>query len=319
MSTIKLNWVLAHEPFELFYNAADSFAKEVFEETNGEVEITVMDLFEYNKLHGLVLTTAGRDDRQAVINLVDEGKIDIASVYVNSLALINPDLFVFDMPYLIQDEEHAYKALDGEIGKSLLQGVADKSNVKPIAYTFSGGFRLMPSTSPYEHYKDFENTRVGISRSPVAADTFKSVGALPREVNVEDVRDAMIRNEIDSGETTYPRFFVLGHDKVAKYINHTEHCLFLTSIILNKQLWEKLSEKNQKIFMTAAQNAALIEREETLATVTPVQERAKALGIEVVTMSPAEKQKFINSTKGMYSKYETWFSSGVLSGIMKLH
>lgn len=315
---MKLKWVLAHEPFHLFYNAAKIFADMVESETNGRITIQVMDLFDYNKEKGLILTTEGKQDRKAVIDLVDKGDIDIATVYVNSLALINPDLYVWDMPYMIQDLEHAYKALDGSIGKGLLEGVAAKSNVKPLAYTFSGGFRLMPSTSPYENFKDFEETRIGISMSPVAHDTFTAVGATPRQVNVEQVRDAMMRNEIDSGETTYPRFFVLGHDKVAKYINHTEHCLFLTGLIMNQGLWNKLSEEDQKIFVAAGEVAAKVEREETLATVLPVQQQAAKLGIPTITMSSAEKQKFIDATKPMYSKYETWFSPGVLSGIMKL-
>jgi TRAP-type C4-dicarboxylate transport system substrate-binding protein len=219
---------------------------------------------------------------------------------------------------MIQDLEHAYEALDGSIGQDLLAGVARKSNVKPLAYTFSGGFRLMPSLSAYENFKDFERTRVGISMSPVAHDTFTAVGALPRQVNVEKVRDGMMANEIDSGETTYPRFFVLGHDKVAKFINHTEHCLFLTGLIMNQKMWHELSDDDKKIFMYAAQEAAKLEREETLSVVQPVQEQAAKLGIPTITMTSAEKQKFIDATKPMYSKYETWFSPGVLSGIMKL-
>lgn len=316
---MKLKWVLAHEPFHLFYNAAKVFADIVESETNGRITISVMDLFDYNKEKGISLTTEGKHDRKAVIDLVDKGDIDIATVYVNSLALINPDLYVWDMPYMIQDLDHAYKALDGDIGQSLLAGVAKKSQVKPLAYTFSGGFRLMPGMSAYENFKDFEATRVGISMSPVAHDTFTAVGAAPSQVNVEQVRDAMLRNEIDSGETTYPRFFVLGHDKVAKYINHTEHCLFLTGLIMNQTLWNKLSAEDQKIFMYAGEQAAKVEREETLATVQPVQEQAAKLGIPTVTMTSAEKQKFINATKPMYSKYETWFSPGVLSGILKLN
>jgi len=319
MKTKNLTWVLAHEPFELFYKAADQFCKEVAAETNGEINITVCDLPEYNKSAGLTLTTKGRDDRKAIIDLVNSGRVDMATVYVNSLALINPDLYVWDMPYLIRDEEQAYRALDGEIGKALLAGVAQRSQVKPLVYTFSGGFRLMPSVTAYETFKDFENTRVGISMSPVAHDTFTAVNARPKQVNVEDVRDAIAANEIDSGETTYPRFFVLGHDKVSKFINHTEHCLFLTGLVINQPFWNTLTSKQQQIFQAAADHAAEVERAETLSTVKPVQEQAAKLGIQTITMSAHERQKFMEATDTMYSKYETWFSPGVLSGLRNTH
>ena len=36
---IKLNWVLAHEPYHVFIKAANSFAEEVYVETNGQCKI----------------------------------------------------------------------------------------------------------------------------------------------------------------------------------------------------------------------------------------------------------------------------------------
>jgi len=178
---------------------------------------------------------------------------------------------------------------------------------------------LMPSKRPVEILRDFMDLRVGVTRSPVSVDTFRAVDARPVEMDVEYLRDAMAQEEVETGETTYPRFFVLGHDKVSKVINHTEHNVFLTSIITNQDLWNRLTEEQQKIFEVAAQNAADIERRETLAIVSPVQAQAASIGIPTVTMSDSERQKFIAATRTLYSKYETWFSPGVLSGITSIH
>lgn len=312
--TKKLTWVLAHEPYQLFHKAAFYFADKIREKTNGEIDIEVLDLPDYNIRVGKSLTTIG-EDRQKVIELTESGDIDISTVYVNSLASINKDLFVWDMPYLFNDISDASKHLDGEIGQRLLRDVSAKSGIVPLTYTFSGGFRLMPSTKPIAKFEDFAGLKVGSTKSPVSIDTFKALGADPVEMNVEDLRDSMANGIVDCGETTYPRFFVLGHETVSKYINDTTHNVFLTCIITNKTLWSSLTKQQQDLFKTVALEAAAIERKETVDQVVPVQQRAASMGISTVKMSQEEKQKCIDATKHLYEKYDSWFSPGILRSL----
>lgn len=316
--TKKITWVLGHAPYEVFHKAAAHFADEVRAETNGAVDIEVLDLPDYNARTGLSLTTKG-DDRQVIVDMVNSGKIDMATVYLNNLTSINRDLYVWGMPFLTRDMDHAIAALDGEIGQSLLAGVAAKSNVKPLAYTFSGGFRLMPGTEAIESVEDFANLRVRTGTNPVSIDMFKGLSATPVSMANEDFAELMINGELDAGEATYPRFFLLGFDRAAKYINHTEHNLFLTSIVTNNTLWNSFDAKTQEIFKRAAQHAAELERGESLASIAEVQKSAAELGIQTVTMTAKERQRFIDATAGLYDKYNTWFSAGVLEGLRQVH
>ena len=310
----KLTWVLAHEPYQLFHKAAFYFADKLREKTNGEIDIEVLDLPDYNARVGKALTTVG-EDRQTVIDLTANGDIDISTVYVNSLAAINKDLFVWDMPFLFNNISDASEHLDGEVGQSLLRAVSEKSNLVPLTYTFSGGFRLMPSTKPIAKLSDFAGLKVGSTKSPVSMDTFRALGADPVEMNVEDLRDSIGNGTVDCGETTYPRFFVLGHDTVSKYINDTTHNVFLTCIITNKDLFGKLTKEQQELFFSTALEAAAIERKETVDQVIPVQQQAAAMGIQTIKMSAEEKQKCIDATRSIYEKYDSWFSPGILKAL----
>lgn len=315
MQPIQLTWVLAHEPYEVFHKAAQSFAAEVEAETNGKVKIQVLDLPDYNIVAGTNLSSRLPKDRQAVINGVNAGIMDMATVYVNNLAEINQDLYAWGLPYLFHDAEHAQRALDGEIGQSLLAGVAARSNVKPLAYTFSGGFRTMPSNVAIETMNDFRHLKIRCTNNPVSLDMFASLDATPVTIPTEDFSEALLSGQVDSGEATYPRFFLLGYDKASKFINHTEHNLFLTSIVINQQLWNMFDQATKDIFARAAQNAALQERAESLASVDQVQRDAAALGIPTVKMSGTEKAKLSRSFESLYDKYQTVFSAGVVSGL----
>lgn len=316
--TKKITWVLAHEPYEVFHKAAGHFANKVRAETNGAVDIEVLDLPDYNIRAGLNLTTAGQD-RQTIVDMVDAGTVDMATVYVNNLASINRDLYVWGMPFLTQDMDHAIAALDGTAGQSLLAGVAANSNVKPLAYTFSGGFRTMPGIEAIESIEDFANLRVRCGKNPVSENMFKNLNADPIMLGTEDFANMMIKGHIDAGEATYPRFFLLGFDRAAKYINHTEHNLFLTSIVANKQLWNGFDARTQAIFAEAARHAAEMERAESLASIAQVQKSAGELGIPTVVMTAKERQRFIDATSGLYDKYRNWFSPGVLDSLHNTH
>lgn len=319
MQPLTLTWVLAHEPYQIFHKAAQQFANEVCAETNGKIVINVLDLPDYNALVGTNLSSRVREDRQEVINSVDSGRMDMATVYINNLADINKDLHAWGLPYLFQDAEQAQRALDGKIGRAMLDGVAARSNVRPLEYTFSGGFRTMPSNVPIERVSDFRDLKIRCTNNPVSMDLFSMLDAKPVNIPTEDFSKSLLSGEVDSGEATYPRFFLLGYDKASKFINHTEHNLFLTSIVINQTVWNSFDQATQDIFARAARNAALQERAESLASVEQVQRDAAALGIPTVKMNDTEKSKMIRAFAGLYNKYETIFSPGVVSGLRSMH
>ena len=318
MQPITLTWVLAHEPYEVFHKAARHFAQEIAAETNGRITINVLDLPDYNVVSGTNLTTLPRD-RRTVVDLVDNGHVDMATVYVNTLAEINRDLYAWGLPFLFQNAEQAQQALDGNIGRSLLDGVASRSQVQPLVYTFSGGFRTMPSNVAIESVEDFEQLRIRCTNNPVSADMFAGLHVTPVNIATEDFANALISGEIDSGEATYPRFFLLGYDRASKYINHTEHNLFLTSIVMNQVVWNSFDQETKEIFARAAKSAALMERAESLASVAEVQTAAAGLGIPTVTMTAKERARFIDAVQPLYSKYETYFSPGVVSALRSIN
>jgi len=309
-----LNWVLAHEPYHVFIKAAQSFSDEIFAETNGRYKINVIDLKEWNRLADQNLTNL-TTDREKIINLINNGTIDMATVYANTLGNIDKDMFALSMPFLFNDHDIAQKVIDGEIGQKMLAKVADHSNIRGLTFTYSGGFRIVPSKHAIEKLEDFYQLNIGCGKNPVSMDTFAVVGATPIPTFIEDLTSKLEFNEIDGGETTYTRYFILEQNKHTNYINDNEHSLFLTSLVINKQCWEKLGEDVQKIFAAAAMRAAKIEREDSLADNTIIQTKAAAEGIPTIKMSTKERSRFELATRGLYNKYNTYFSPGLLSSL----
>lgn len=312
--TKQLTWVIAHEPYRVFLRAADEFSRLVSEGTNGRYKLNVMGLQEWNDYTGNNLTIHS-SDREKVVDYVNEGKIDIATTYVETLGKLENHLYVLGLPFLFNDHEHAFRVLDGKIGQSLFEKLESKTNLKGLAFTYSGGFRIIPSVKALESVKDFYNLKVACSKSPVSFEMFKAVDADPIPMLVDEINEAMKQGKIEAGTTTYARFFLREHHETAKYINDTQHSLFLTSIITNKKVWESMSETDKKVWADAALEAAKIEREESIKDNFRVQKEAANYGIETVSMPPSEQVKFAKSLKSVYPKFESLFGSELINNI----
>jgi len=307
----KLTWVLAHEPFNLFLRAAEHFSKTVAERTNGAVQIEVLNNTDWENKYN----NGEKIDRYKMLDLVNQGVIDISQMYTTTLGQLDKDMFALDMPFIFRDHEHAGRALEGAAGRRLFDSLESKSNVKGLAYTYSGGFRIIPGNEVISTLEQFKGMKVRVANCPVAEDTFRAVGADPVVIAIEKLADALEAGQVDMGESTYPRIYNMRQNEVSTVINHTEHSLFLTSIIINKGLWASLDAETQQIFADAAIEAARIERVESLADVDNVQQQAKNDGITVAYLSKEERQRFVEATKVVYDQYENYFSAGLLSQI----
>ena len=308
-----IRWVLAHEPYDLFLRAAEKFAAEVSEKTHGELAIEVLGLTEYTEkyLDGQTL------DRYKIKDLVNDGTIEMSQMYTTTLGLVDQDMFVLDMPFLFTDHAHAARVLDGAVGQQLMDQLAEKSEIKGLAFTYSGGFRAIVGNRVIEAVEDLQGMKVRVAHSPVAEATMRAFGAEPVVLPIEQLASALGDRSVDCGESTYPRIYSMKQNETASVINHTEHSLFLTTIIMNKGLWNELTVEQQKIFADAALSAAHIERAESLEDIDITRDRAVADGIQVVDLSDSVKDQLQELSASVYTELDSYFKPGLVDQIRR--
>lgn len=311
MTKRHVKWVLAHEPIELFIRAAKRFAEEVNAKAPGQLDIEVMTMSEYASKYnnGVVV---GKHD---LVDLLDTGAIEMSQTYTITLGKLNKDFYALDLPFLFKDHDHAGRVFEGEVGAGLLDSLQQSKKIKGLAFTYSGGFRIIPGNETVAKIEDLRGMKMRTSFSPVAIETFKTLGADVVPMELEELSENLGSANVTVGESTYPRVYALGHDKVSKVINHTEHSLFLTTILIGSEFWNSLSEELQAVVSDAALAAARYERELSIEDVELVQQRAEADGIEVVKMSKEEQARFADATKVIYNKFENYFTPGLVNKI----
>lgn len=252
------------------------------------------------------------------MDLINSGAIEMSHIYTTWLADYNKDLHALDLPFLFKDHDHATRVLDGDIGRSLLNTVSNNSNIHAMSYTYSGGFRIVPANFKADTVEAWQGKKVRTSRSPVAVDTFKLLGAQPFEgIALEEMNAAADQGIIEAGESTYVRVFPLDQHKSFEFVNDTAHSLFLTSIIVNKDFFADLEMHDQGVFSEAAAEAALIERKTSVADIPNILAECEQNGVEVVRMDDRELVKFQEVTAQVYDMYADYFQAGLVDSIKK--
>ena len=309
MNKKHVKWVIAHEPIGYFLAVAENFAKEVNEKTNGMFDIEVLSLSDFSEKYYNGKTITKYD----LMDIINSGEIEMSHIYTTWLADYNKDLHALDLPFLFNDHDHADRILDGKLGADLLAGVAANSNIQPLSYTYSGGYRIVPANFKADTVDSWKGRTVRTSRSPVAIDVFKLLGAEPKDhITLESMNEYADRGEIEAGESTYVRIFPLDQYKSFKYVNSTEHSLFLTSIIVNQDFMKSLDKDIQDILSEAAFNAARKERKVSIEDIPNILQQCAENEVEVVRMNEEETKKFKDITSKVYAMYQDYFTEGLV-------
>lgn len=310
MKTIR--WVIAHEPIDLFLRAAERFTKAVREQTNGELDIEILSLTEYSEKYN----NGKKITKHDLLQLMEDGVVEASQMYTTWLGHYNKDMFVLDMPFLFRDHDHADRVLEGEIGEYLLKGLEQSSAVRGLAFTYSGGYRIIPAQKELATVEAFRGTKIRTARSPVAVDTFKALGAeVIDTVELEEMNEAVKAGVIEAGESTFVRVIPLKQNEAFGVVNDTAHSLFLTSIIIATKFWDTLDSKTQQIMKDAALDAARTERRESVAQIEDIIKDCADRNVPVVKMDQVETEKFIEATSVVYDKYQNYFSTDLISQI----
>ena len=318
MKSYNLNWVIAHEPKYLFYRVAEDFANLV-KEYAGDLDITVNVLTddEYNAKFDPEVPV----NRHNLWKLLQDGDVQIAQMQTTSLARqFNPEMHVLDLPYLFRDHDHAAKVLEGNVGVDLLNKFDKNSGIKGLAYTYSGGYRLLPSREHVTSLAELAGQPIRAGLSQQARESIEMLGGVPVPADTEQTWELAKSGKVQAAEYVTQRIYPDNCNEWIKSIVHTEHSLFLTSIVVNQDWWNSLPTEVQSVFMKAALQAARNERALSLKDGEYHLRKLESEGVNIVYLSEEEEAELHNRAAKIRATHaKTVFSPGLVEAIENIH
>jgi TRAP-type C4-dicarboxylate transport system substrate-binding protein len=322
-NTQKIRWVIFHEPIDLFLRTANAFTNEIKQATNGRIDIEVYTISEYSKK----FKDGVRFDPMALIN---SGEVQMSQLYVAKLGEARvSDFYALELPFLFKNHDHAARVLEGEIGRTLLgKTLPEKSAIRGLAFTYSGGYRVMASSKEIKTAEDIKGLTIGIKTNPIFADMANAFGcgykSIPESIGTHEDEIAELKtlaSKVNTIQTTLPRYSIETNSEIHNHVTNTQHSLYLTTIVINDAFWNSLSIEDQMIIGQAALNSARKERAWSIEDARKIAEdknEQEKLGIKSYhELSTEESKKLEQSVEGLYKKYDKFFSTGLIESILK--
>jgi TRAP-type C4-dicarboxylate transport system substrate-binding protein len=312
----KIRWLLYHTPVELFIRTAEAFSEKITELTNGNIEIEIIPLEDYDQ------HVATQGEQFSPIALMQSGDIEMSQIHTSRIGTWNtPDFFALELPFLFSDHDHATRVLDGEIGMGMLGRLSQTTPMRGLAFTYSGGYRVIASDKIINNVEDLAGLKVAVFSMPILHDIVKSFGCEPMVIsNRENSQEERAKRHLASLQTTLPRYQVEADAEVQKYVTNTQHSMYLTSIVISANFWDTLSIEEQAAMTEASQYSSKLERAWSIADADKIASDAdeqKRLKIQNYQEFPqVEKDKMKAMSQKIYTKYTPMFSTGLVQGIL---
>lgn len=281
--------------------AAKAFAELVAQHTDGRVKV-------------LVYSGAELGAEQSVIQQMQFGGVDFSRVSLSQLAEYEPELSVLQLPYLYSDAEQMWRVLDGSIGDEFL-AMLDGMDLVGLSW-FDAGVRSFYTREKVTGLDDLQGLTIRVQESDMMSDMITALGAKPAQVVYSKVYAALHNAEIDGAENNWPSYEAMGHYEVAPYFLEDEHTRVPELQLASEAAMEKLAKLDESfpdIVRTCGKESALTERRLWAEREASAEAHMRAWGVEVTTLSAAEKARFRAAVEPLYARFGE--QSGLLQRI----
>lgn len=307
MSRHTIRWVLTHDPIALFEEAARRFKTLVEDGSGGEIAVEVLTPTEYGG--------GTRVGAPQVMHEVTTGQLQMSQTYTTVLGKLYDRLWALDLPFLFGSHEHAARVLDGPIGRELLDGLVPH-RVRGLAFTYSGGYRILSSTGrAIVSIDDLKGVHLRTAQNPVVTALFERLGAHPHPAPLQSIPEMTQNGLIEAAESTWPRYWDMGHHRVQPVVNETSHSLFLTALVINEAFFAGLPEPLQQVLRDAALQTAQHERDKSVQDGLLARTQCQSEAGVVNTMSAADSQRFERIGRELHEQFADRFGRQMLQRI----
>jgi tripartite ATP-independent transporter DctP family solute receptor len=272
--------------------AVENMGKKLEQATSGRISI---QMFGSMQLGG----------EKETIEQCQVGALQLGRVSVGALGPVVDDLNVFNLPFLFRNTAHMEKVIDGPLGQELLDKVTNNPNTHLVGLCWmdAGARNMYDTKHPIKSVDDIKGLKVRVMGNPMFVDMMNAIGGNGVAMGYDQVFSALQTGVVDGAENNPPSFYFDNHYQVAKYYTITEHLIVPEILVFSGPGWAKLDKGDQELITKFGHEAQLDERQLWIAKEKDAMEKMKAAGIEIDTISDADKKKLQDAVKPVWDKY----------------
>lgn len=276
------------------HKALVEFKKNVEEKSKGRLKI---EIFPNGSLGGDVQMTES----------VAMGTLDATLPSSSVLTTYSEEFGILDMPWLFLTSENAFEALDGEVGEYFNKKL-EEQGIVCLGYVYNGPRSTTTNSVIIEKPEDFKGVKMRVMESPIFIDFYKTLGANPTPMSFTELYTGLQQGTVEAQENPPSLTFANKFYEVQKYQTIDEHVHNFLPFLINKGVYDNLSDDLRTILNDEANNFVKKQREMELKDNEKVIEDLEKIGdLKTNRLDNKQKQVFKDAVVPMYEKYKSKF------------
>lgn len=224
------------------------------------------------------------------------GALDITKVSGAVIENFIAEMEVFSIPYLFENQEHYWKAFDGEIGREILS-LGEEFDLKGLCY-YDAGFRSFLLRDKAVHSpEDLEGLTIRVMRSPLQLQTVSALGGSPTPMAFGEVYSAIQQGVVDGADGNPPTLYATRLHEVSDYYVLDEHSSPPDVMYMGMSTWNRLNNEQREFLMQAVEES--VEYQKKIWN-EAVEDALTSMEDEGTTIIRPEKQPFREAVSSIY-------------------
>ena len=220
-------------------------------------------------------------NERELIELLQIGSLAMTKVSASSVESFVPQMRVFSVPYIFNDNAHLWQVLNSATGQQLLQGLST-ARLHGLGY-YDAGSRSFYSTNTEIHTPaDLRGKKFRVLASQTAVRMVEELGSAATPVDWGELYTALQQGVVDGAENNPPSFYLSRHYELSKYYTLDEHTAVPDVLIMSLPVWQDLNPQQQHWLQQAANDSIAYQRQAWQQSSDEALAAVKAAGVKVI-------------------------------------
>lgn len=268
--------------------STEKFAEEVYERTNGRVDIEV-----YYSAQLLPV--------DQMLSGLEKGTIDLAYTLPEYYGEYAPTGYYGSLPFLGKNIDEYVKLLREDGIATIMEEEFAEKGAKILLYGTPGEYGILSNKS-IKSVEDMKGLTIRAGNS-LWVNWYKKLGAAPANIPTTDVYQALQLGTIDAVPYSLNTIEFYNFHEVVSSMTAGIRVSALSSVMMSNKTWEKLPEDLQKIILEVAAETEQKNIQFYRDTLDRPYEFAAEKGVEVNTLSDTEYDRFVESGQVVWDEF----------------
>ena len=238
----------------------------------------------------------------SLIEKTQRQEIHISYLLSSYFDKILPEIKILDLPYLFNNRNEAYNSLKSELLNYIDTRLNDK-NLKLLGFWDNGIRHISSKTKLIKTLSDCQEQIIRTTPSPLHVEIFKTLGFVPKPLDVRDFKTAIEKNNIDAQENPLTNYWNFGVYKTQKFVSLTSHIFGFCLFVINSDYFDKLSDKNKKLLIKKSDQVTDFQRKLAAEEDDILIKKIKSEKIKLHTLDQKNLDNFKNTTKVFHQNF----------------